>query len=88
MPQLKSVEILERQPQIRLQLTFVPASQSCRNRVYVMEENDFTVIISMAVHFLSFHRASWFGISLKITKGLLIDRQLMLWWSSILLAGA
>jgi hypothetical protein len=43
MPQLKSLKILEREPRVRLQLTFFPASLSCRTRIYSMEENDFIV---------------------------------------------
>jgi hypothetical protein len=43
MPQLKSLKILERKPRVRLQLTFFPASLSCRTRIYSMEENDFIV---------------------------------------------
>ena len=44
MTQLKSVQVLERQPEhVRLQFNFVPASQSNRLRIYIMEENDFDV---------------------------------------------
>ena len=52
MSSLKSLDVLQRQDAVRFQLFFLPASQSYRQRVYTMEENDFTVIES---YFISFN---------------------------------
>lgn len=41
MSSLKSVTVVQRQPRLVVQLSFLAASQSCRQRTYVMEENDF-----------------------------------------------
>ena len=40
---LKSLHVVERRDTVHFRLFFLPASQSYRQRDYIMEENDFTV---------------------------------------------
>lgn len=53
MSSLKSLDVLQRQDAVRFQLFFLPASQSYRQRVYTMEENDFTEFEGMVQTVLS-----------------------------------